>query len=189
MSNAGNESGLQRLEVIRKLNGENREWINSELYRLMYKRDVYILAYERIKSHPGNMTPGTDDETLDGFSLAMIDELIAEMRAEKYHCKPVRTAYIPKSNGKMRKLGIPCTRDKIVQEVVRLILEAIYDSPNGSYFSPHSHGFRRSKSCHSALKDIQARWSGVTWFLEGDIKACLTTSIMKYCSMSSERKS
>ena len=68
MSNAGNENGLQRLEVIRKLNGENREWDNSELYRLMYKQDLYILAYERIKSHPGNMTPGTDDETLDGFS-------------------------------------------------------------------------------------------------------------------------
>jgi group II intron reverse transcriptase/maturase len=138
----------------------------------MYKQDVYILAYERIKSHPGNMTPGTDDETLDGYSLAMIEELTQEMRAEKYRCKPVRTVYIPKSNGKMRKLGIPCTRDKIVQEVVRLILEAIYDSPHGSYFKAESHGFRRSKSCHSALKDIQARWSGVTWFLEGDIKAC-----------------
>ena len=172
MSNAGNENGLQRLEVIRKLNGENREWDNSELYRLMYKQDVYILAYERIKSPPGNMTPGTDDETLDGYSLAMIEELTQEMRAEKYRCKPVRTVYIPKSNGKMRKLGIPCTRDKIVQEVVRLILEAIYDSPHGSYFKAESHGFRRSKSCHSALKDIQARWSGVTWFLEGDIKAC-----------------
>jgi len=172
MSNAGNENGLPRLEVIRKLNGENREWDNSELYRLMYKQDVYILAYERIKSHPGNMTPGTDDETLDGYSLAMIEELTQEMRAEKYRCKPVRTVYIPKSNGKMRKLGIPCTRDKIVQEVVRLILEAIYDSPHGSYFKAESHGFRRSKSCHSALKDIQARWSGVTWFLEGDIKAC-----------------
>src|SRR5947207_560413 len=172
MSNAGNENGLQRLEVIRKLNGENREWGNSELYRLMYKQDLYILACERIKSHPGNMTPGTDDETLDGFSLAMIDELIQEMRTERYHCKPVRTAYIPKSNGKMRKLGIPCARDKIVQEVVRLILEAIYDSPYGAYFRDCSHGFRRSRSCHSALKEIQGKWSGTTWFLEGDIKAC-----------------
>jgi len=172
MSNAGNENGLQRLEVIRKLNGASREWDNSELYRLMYKQDLYILAYERIKSHPGNMTPGTDDETLDGFSEATIEEIIQEMRSEKYRSKPVRTVYIPKSNGKMRKLGIPCTKDKIVQEVVRLILEAIYDSPHGSYFKAESHGFRRSKSCHSALKDIQARWSGVTWFLEGDIKAC-----------------
>ena len=169
--NAGYSNGLERLEVIRKLNAR-REWINTDLYRLMFKQDLYILAYERIKSHPGNMTPGTDDETLDGFSQAMIEEIIQEMRTEKYRSKPVRTVYIPKSNGKMRKLGIPSTRDKIVQEVVRLILEAIYDSPHGSYFKAESHGFRRSKSCHSALKDIQARWSGVTWFLEGDIKAC-----------------
>ena len=166
--NAGSLQSLERLEVIRKLNGANREWVNDDLYRLMFKQDLYILAYERIKSHPGNMTPGTDDETLDGFSTAMIEEIIQEMRAEAYRCKPVRTAYIPKANGKMRKLGIPCTRDKIVQEVVRLI----YDSPQGSYFSENSHGFRRSKSCHSALKDIQARWSGVTWFIEGDIKSC-----------------
>ena len=169
--NAGCSNGLERLEVIRKLNAK-REWTNTDLYRLMFKRDFYVLAYERIKSHPGNMTPGTDDETLDGFSEAMIEEIIQEMRTEKYRCKPVRTVYIPKSNGKMRKLGIPCTRDKIVQEVVRLILEAIYDSPYGSYFKAASHGFRRSRSCHSALKDIQGRWSGVTWFIEGDIAQC-----------------
>jgi group II intron reverse transcriptase/maturase len=170
--NAGSLSSLERLEVIRKLNGANRRWVNDDLYRLLYKQDLYILAYERIKSHPGNMTPGTDDETLDGFSMAMIEEIITEMKTETYRCKPVRTAYIPKANGKMRKLGIPCTRDKVVQEVVRLILEAIYDSPHGSYFSENSHGFRRSKSCHSAIKDIQTRWSGVAWFIEGDIKSC-----------------
>ena len=170
--NADNLKSLERLEVIRKLNGASREWVNDDLYRLMFKQDLYILAYERIKSRPGNMTPGIDDETLDGFSTAMIEEIIQEMRTERYRCKPVRTAYIPKANRKMRKLSIPCTRDKIVQEVVRLILEAIYDSPHGSYFSVNSHGFRRAKSCHSALKDIQTRWSGVTWFLEGDIKAC-----------------
>src|SRR5436853_961639 len=172
MSNAVNENGLQRLEVIRKLNGENREWGNSELYRLLYREDLYIVAYERIKSAPGNMTPGSDGKTIDGISMNMIQQIIEEMRTEQFQFKPARTVYIPKSNGKMRKLGIPCTRDKIVQEVVRLILEAIYDSPHGSYFKAESHGFRRSKSCHSALKDIQARWSGVTWFLEGDIKAC-----------------
>ena len=100
MRDAGNENGLRRLEVIRKLNGENREWANSELYRLMYKQDLYILAYERIKSHPGNMTPGTDDETLDGFSLAMIDELIGEMRTERYHCNPYARHIYPRATGK-----------------------------------------------------------------------------------------
>jgi group II intron reverse transcriptase/maturase len=118
------------------------------------------------------MTPGTDEETIDGFSWEEINKLTLDMRTQKYECKPVRTTYIPKANGKLRKLGIPSLRDKIVQEVVRLILEAVYDSPHGSYFSKQSHGFRRSKSCHSALKAVQQEWSGVNWIVEGDIKAC-----------------
>ncbi len=158
--------GLTRLEVIRKLNAKS-DWINQSLYKLLLDKDMYVLAYERMKSRPGNMTPGTDGDTLDGFSAKMIDKLIDEMRAEIYQCKPVRTAYIPKSNGKTRKLGIPCTRDKLVQEVVRLLLEAVYDSPQGPYFLESSHGFRRSKSCHSALREVQRKWSGVTWFMKG----------------------
>jgi len=171
LKDAGCSDGLQRLEVIRKLNAKSG-WINSDLYRLLFKPELYILAYERIKSKPGNMTPGTDQETIDGFGIDEIRKLIDEMRTEKYQPSPVRRALIPKSNGKMRKLGIPSARDKIVQEVVRLILEAIYDSPHGAYFKDSSHGFRSSRSCHSALKEIQGKWSGTTWFLEGHIKAC-----------------
>ncbi|GHO63836.1 hypothetical protein KSC_027280 [Ktedonobacter sp. SOSP1-52] len=96
----------------------------------MYREDLYIVAYERIKSKPGNMTPGTDEETLDGFSLEGIREIIQEMKTEQFRFKPVRQQFIPKPSGKMRKLGIPCVRDKIVQEVMRMILEVIYDSPN-----------------------------------------------------------
>ena len=169
---AGNLESLERLEVIRKLNGANREWVNDDLYRLMFRKDMYVLAYERLKSIPGNMTPGTDDETLDGFSEEEIDKLIEQMRNESYQCKPVREAFIPKANGKLRRLGIPCPRDKLVQEVVRIILEAIYDSPHGPYFSECSHGFRRSKSCHSALREIQKKWSGMIWLIEGDIMSC-----------------
>jgi len=163
--------GLTRLEVIRKLNAR-REWVNQGLYKLLLDKDMYVLAYERMKSKPGNMTPGTDGDTLDGFSMAQLEKLIETMRDESYQCKPVRTAYIPKSNGKLRKLGIPSTRDKLVQEVVMLILEAVYDSPEGPYFLENSHGFRNSKSCHSALREIQRKWSGVSWFLEGDIASC-----------------
>lgn len=163
--------GVRRLEVIRKLNAKSA-WVNFDLYRLLFKPELYILAYERIKSKPGNMAPGSDQETLDGFGMDDIHRLIEEMRTEKYQPGSVRRTLIPKSNGKMRKLNVPSARNKIVQEVVRLILEAMYDSPHGAYFKDSSHGFRNSHSCHSALKEIQGRWSGTTWFLQGDIKAC-----------------
>lgn len=168
--NAENSDGLKRLEIIRKLNAKS-EWINYDLYRLMYRPELYEVAYNKIKSKPGNMTPGSDNETIDGFGLEEVGKIIVEMKTEKYQPKPVRTAYIPKSNGKKRKLGIPSTRDKVVQEVVRMILEAIYDSPHGAYFLKTSHGFRREKSCHTALEEVQ-KWSGNKWFLEGDIRAC-----------------
>jgi group II intron reverse transcriptase/maturase len=138
----------------------------------MYKEDLYIVAYERIKSKPGNMTPGTDGATIDGWSLRAIWEIIQEMRSEQFQFKPVRTEYIPKSNGKMRKLGIPSTRDKVVQEVIRKILEAIYDSPYGPYFRDTSHGFRPNRSCHTALREIRGKWAATNWFVEGDIQAC-----------------
>ena len=94
---------LERLERLRTLNS-NRQWVNHDVYRLMYKEDLYILAYERIKSKPGNMTPGTDEETLDGFSLEAIREMIREMKAEQFRFKPVRQQFIPKPNGATRIL-------------------------------------------------------------------------------------
>lgn len=162
---------LRRIERLRRLNSD-KEWVNDDLYRLMYKEGLYIVAYERIKSKPGNMTPGTDGETIDGWSLEAIQAIIQEMRSEQFQFKPVRTEYIPKSNGKMRKLGIPSTRDKVVQEVMRMILEAIYDSPYGPYFRETSHGFRPKRSCHTALREIRGKWAATNWFIEGDIRAC-----------------
>ena len=162
---------FMRLEHLRRLNS-NRQWVNEDVYRLMYKEDVYMLAYERIKSKPGNMTPGTDEETLDGFSLEALGEIIQEMRTEQFRFKPVRTTFIPKANGKMRKLGIPCVRDKIVQEVMHMILEAIYDSPHGPYFQETSHGFRPNRSCHTALREFRGKWTAMNWLIKGDIRAC-----------------
>jgi len=162
---------LERLEYLRKLNS-NRNWVNHNLYRLMYQEDLYILAYERLKSKPGNMTPGSDGETLDGFSREDIHTIIQEMRTEQFRFKPVRQRFIPKPNGKMRKLGIPCVRDKIVQEVIRMILEAIYDSPYAPYFHDASHGFRPNRSCHTALREYRRKWRATNWIIEGDIQAC-----------------
>jgi group II intron reverse transcriptase/maturase len=167
----GTNKTISRIEALHKLNSQ-KEWTNKDLYRLMFKEDLYLLAYEKIKSKPGNMTPGTDGKTLDGTSLRIIRQLIEEMKTETFQFKPVKTVYIPKENGKMRKLGVPSTRDKIVQEVMRTILEAIYDSTEGAYFSEHSHGFRRGHSTHTALKEIREGWTATNWFIEGDISAC-----------------
>ena len=162
---------LLRIERLRQLNS-HKDWVNDDLYRLMYKEDLYVIAYERIKSKPGNMTAGADGMTMDGFSLDAIQEIIRAMRTEQFRFKPVRTAYVPKPNGKMRKLGIPSTRDKVVQEVIRMILEAIYDSPHGPYFQEVSHGFRPQRSCHTALREIRGKWAATNWFIEGDVQAC-----------------
>ena len=130
-------SALLRLEALRKCNTDPN-WVNADLHRLLYKTDLYVVAYEKIKSAPGNMTPGTDGVTLDGFSMGVIDDIVATLRDESFQFKPSRREFIPKANGKMRPLGIPSPRDKIVQEVIHVTLEAIYDSPKGPTFDlPH----------------------------------------------------
>lgn len=139
----------------------------ERLYRILYNKDMYLLAYQNIYAHEGNMTKGTDGETIDGMSLKRIGDLITQMRDESYQPKPSRRIYIMKKDGKRKRpLGIPAFIDKLVQEVIRMILEAIYE---GS-FENCSHGFRPDRSCHTALDQIQTRFTGVKWFIEGDIK-------------------
>lgn len=139
----------------------------ERLYRILYNKDMYLLAYQNIYAHEGNMTKGTDGETIDGMSLKRIGDLITQMRDESYQPKPSRRIYIMKKDGKRKRpLGIPAFIDKLVQEVIRMILEAIYE---GS-FENCSHSFRPDRSCHTALDQIQTRFTGVKWFIEGDIK-------------------
>ena len=114
------------------------------------------------------MTPGSDNDTADGFSAEYVHELIEELRSGKYKPKPVRREYIKKQNGKMRPLGIPSFRDKLLQEAVRMFLEAIYEP----LFYDQSHGFRPERSCHTALDQIKTNFRSVKWFIEGDIKGC-----------------
>jgi len=112
------------------------------------------------------MTKGSDENTIDGMSLKRIDDLIELLKNESYQPQPSRRTYIPKKNGKRRPLGIPSFNDKLIQEVLRMVLESIYEG----YFEPTSHGFRPNRSCHTALLKIQATFTGVKWFVEGDIK-------------------
>ena len=140
----------------------------NELYRQMSNKSLYLLAYGTIYSNKGAMTPGACDETADGMSEAKIDEIIDRLRYERYRFAPVRRVYIPKKNGKLRPLGLPSWSDKLVGEVVRLLLEAYYEPQ----FSGRSHGFRKNRGCHTALREAQNTWTGTTWFVEGDISDC-----------------
>ncbi len=140
----------------------------AQLYRQMFNKDLYLLAYGNIYSNQGAMTPGVSEETADGMSEDKIDQIIEAMRHERYRFSPARRVYIPKKNGKLRPLGMPTWSDKLVGEVVRLLLEAFYDPQ----FSDSSHGFRRLRGCHTALREINNTWTGTAWFIEGDISDC-----------------
>ena len=140
----------------------------TQLYRQMFNRDLYLLAYGNIYSNQGAMTPGVSEETADGMSEEKIEQVIGLMRQERYRFSPARRVYIPKKNGKLRPLGMPTWSDKLVGEVVRLLLEAFYDPQ----FPDSSHGFRKSRGCHTALREIGNTWTGATWFIEGDISDC-----------------
>ena len=140
----------------------------TQLYRQMFNKELYLTAYGNIYSNQGARTPGANEETADGMSEEKIEQIIGLMRNERYRFSPARRIYIPKKNGRLRPLGLPSWSDKLAGEVVRLLLEAIYEPQ----FSRWSHGFRRNRGCHTALRDIQNTWTGTTWFIEGDISDC-----------------
>jgi retron-type reverse transcriptase len=140
----------------------------ENIYRQLYNRDLFLHAYGRLYRNAGALTPGATRETVDGMSLQKIDALIDALRHERYRWTPVRRTYIPKKSGKLRPLGLPTWSDKLLQEGVRLILEAYYEPQ----FNPHSHGFRPGRGCQTALAEITKSWRGVKWFIEGDISQC-----------------
>lgn len=137
----------------------------ERIYRMLFNKELYLLAYSKLYPNKGAMTKGITDETVDGMSLAKIEQLIDEVRHERYKWTPVRRVNIPKPNGKTRPLGIPTWKDKLLQEVIRSILEPYYEPQ----FSQYSHGFRPKRGCHTALIQIQKQWTGSRWFIEGDI--------------------
>ena len=140
----------------------------DELYRQLFNPQLYLLAYGRIYSNRGAMTPGATGETADGMSLGKIGRIIDALRHERYRWSPAKRIYIPKKNGKQRPLGLPPWSDKLVGEVVRLLLEAYYEPS----FSDRSHGFRPGRGCHTALREVASTWTGTTWFIEGDVADC-----------------
>jgi len=138
----------------------------EDVYRQLFNPNLYLKAYGKIYRNAGAMTEGTTEETADGMSLAKIDSIINALRYERYRWTPVKRVYIPKKDGKKRPLGIPTWSDKLLQEAIRLLLEAYYEPQ----FSDCSHGFRPERGCHTALRYVYYSWKGTKWFIEGDIK-------------------
>jgi group II intron reverse transcriptase/maturase len=165
------------LEIIRE---RGRRGVPLErVYRCLFNPDLYLLAYGKLYRNAGAMTPGATSETVDGMNLDKIEAIITALRQERYRWTPVRRAYIDKKGtSKKRPLGLPTWSDKLLQEVLRLLLEAYYEPQ----FSDRSHGFRPGRGCHSALQEVYHQWRGTVWFIEGDITDCfgsLDHSIMR----------
>lgn len=156
---------LTRLQENSK---KNNDEIFTRLYRYLLRSDIYFVAYQHLYSNKGAGTKGVNEDTADGFSEEYVNKIIETLKNGTYQPKPVRRTYIQKSNGKMRPLGLPTFTDKLIQEVIRMILEAVYEP----IFSNYSHGFRHGRSCHTALTQIKNEFVGASWFVEGDIKGC-----------------
>lgn len=155
-------------DVLNSLNShsKNQHYAYERIYRLLYNPEMYYVAYQNIYAKQGNMTKGVDNKTIDEMSIKRIDGLIEKLKDESYQPNSARRVYIPKKNGKKRPLGIPSFDDKLLQEVIRMILESIYEGQ----FEDTSHGFRPNRSCHTALSCIQKYYTGSKWFVEGDIE-------------------
>jgi Reverse transcriptase (RNA-dependent DNA polymerase) len=155
------------LSIIRKRGERGLPLRNA--YRLLYNPNLYLTAYGKLYRNKGAMTRGTTAETVDGMSRRKIDAIIEAVRHERYRWTPVRRVYIEKRNStKKRPLGLPTWSDKLLQEVIRLVLDAYYEPQ----FDQRSHGFRPGRGCHTALAEVQRIWTGTKWFVEGDIARC-----------------
>lgn len=158
------QTAEQILSAIRKL-GEKRLPL-TRVYRCLFNEELFLAAYGKLYRNQGALTPGTTNDTVDGMSRARIRTIIEQLRFERFHPRPARRIYITKKSGGQRPLGLPNFSEKLVQEVLRMILEAYYEPR----FRDSSHGFRPSRGCHTALQAIKHRFDGTTWFIEGDIR-------------------
>jgi group II intron reverse transcriptase/maturase len=164
-------SKLKQLIAIKKLSQRNNKWIHRDIFRILRKDEIWIAAYEKLKGNKGALTSGSTTETMDGMSLERLKRLKEKVCSEKYTFNTVKLTYITYPDGKRRPLGLPTANDKIVQEVIRIILDAIYDP----VFSKLSFGFRTGLGCHDALNYVEKRFRWVDHVIEGDIEQAYPT--------------
>ena len=154
------------LSILKQKSEHDENYKFNRLYRNLFNEDFYLQAYQTIYAKEGNMTKGVDQNTIDGFNRKQIKQLIDHLKSECYQPLPVKRVYIPKKNNKKKRpLGIPVFSDKLIQEVIRELLEVIYEP----LFCNTSHGYRPNRSCHTALYQTKQTFIGANWIIEGDI--------------------
>lgn len=158
---------LNLYRLIDQANGYNKRAgaLKLPIYQNLCNPCILLIAYSTLK---GKKASGVDDVPTENVTLASILSLSLELRNKKYAPNPTKRVFIPKANGKMRPLGIPSTKDKVVQKALLIVLEPLFEN----VFLDSSHGFRPKRSCHSALKSIYYKWRGIKWFIEGDFVSC-----------------
>ena len=167
---------VEILERISENSLKHPDEIWTRLFRYMLRPDIYYVAYKNLYANNGASTKGVDDDTADGFSKEYVECIINRLRNNTFTPKPTRRIYIPKPNGKTRPISIPTFTDKLVQEAMRMILEAVYEP----IFNNSSHGFRPRRSCHTALEQVKHEFTGIRWFVEGDIKVVSIISTTRF---------
>jgi group II intron reverse transcriptase/maturase len=159
---------LSRIESLRSRNAKNANAINNDLVRVLCSKDLLTISYTKIKSKSGSINFGKDGERLDWFPEDLINEIIFQLKDNSFQFEPVRTEPIFKGNDRIRLLEVSSLRDKVVQQSMLFILEAIYEPT----FSDYSYGFREGYTCRTVLKKLRYSWAGVKWIIKGDIKGC-----------------
>ena len=158
----------KEMEHLHKLAVANPEKRFQKLWEYIPTEQWLSQAWEEIRRNKGSQTPGIDKTTAEDIDLPRIHRLCERLRNGTYRPKAVHRTYIPKSNGKLRPLGIPSLEDRIVQQGLRMVLEPIFEAD----FLPCSHGFRQGHSPHTALRDVARMYPRVSWVIEGDIVGC-----------------
>jgi hypothetical protein len=157
----GTGSSINVLSRLNDLHERSKEYPNLPIDRDLYKtfilnKDMYLLAYNKLKSKPGIMSPGISPRTFDGISVETISDIITELRSESFSFSAGRRIMIDKASGGKRPLTIGDPQAKLVQEVIRMVLEAIYEP----LFKETSFGFRPKKGAHTALKYVFTKFKG-----------------------------
>lgn len=153
--------GMAMLKVIR----DSNFYTVHNVYQIFEDIEIYQAVYWKEKSKISNMTKGIDKENIDGISINKLRDLKFVMENESYKTQPSKRLIIPKSNGKEKYIYIPKTKDKIIQYILKWLLEAIFEKS----FSEGSHGYRPYKGAHTSIKSIK-NWKGITLVIEGDIE-------------------